>query len=175
METAKKTVPTANQVSSILGKLKKSSREIMNIVVHCTAGWLNESTADLIKGFRAQGWKSNGYHIVVNADGTIDQITHLDGIANGVAGNNAKSIHVSYKGGIVKKVGKLVGVDTRTPEQKVTLIAVLTRLKQLHPKAMIKGHRDFSPDTNKNGKIDGWEYIKQCPCFDAVPEYKNIV
>lgn len=154
--------------------MKKSIRKILNIVVHCTAGWQNETTKDLIAGFRAQGWKNNGYHIVINADGTYEQITPLDNIANGVAGHNANSIHVSYKGGIKKENGKIVAVDNRTPQQKATLIQVLKELKTLHPGATIKGHRDFSPDKNKNGKVDTWEYIKMCPCFDAIPEYKNL-
>ena len=29
-------------------------------------------------------------------------------------------------------------------------------------------------DENKNGKIDSYEWIKYCPCFDAISEYKNI-
>jgi len=36
------------------------------------------------------------------------------------------------------------------------------------------GHRDTSPDLNKDGKISSSEYIKSCPCFDAIPEYKNL-
>jgi hypothetical protein len=91
-----------------------------------------------------------------------------------VAGNNANSIHVSYMGGIHKVNGKITAIDNRTAAQKAELINVLTMLKKLHPSAIIKGHRDFSPDNNKNGKIDTWEYIKQCPCFNAIPEYQNI-
>jgi N-acetylmuramoyl-L-alanine amidase len=44
----------------------------------------------------------------------------------------------------------------------------------MFPKAQIKGHRDFSPDLNKDGKITSNEWIKQCPCFDAMVEYKTI-
>ena len=36
------------------------------------------------------------------------------------------------------------------------------------------GHRDISPDKNGNGKIDTWEYIKACPCFNAMEEYKDL-
>lgn len=149
-------------------------RKINTIVVHCTAGWQNETTKDLIAGFRARGWKNNGYHIVINADGSREQITPLENIANGVAGHNANSIHVSYKGGITKVEGKLVAVDNRTEYQKKALIETLTTLKKKFPNAVIKGHRDFSPDKNKNGVIDGWEYIKMCPCFNAMVEYRNI-
>lgn len=31
------------------------------------------------------------------------------------------------------------------------------------------------PDKNGNGTIDSSEWIKMCPCFDAIPEYKNLL
>lgn len=154
--------------------MKKSKRIIKWLVVHCTAGWQNETTAEVIKGFRANGWKNNGYHFLISADGTVENITNIDNIANGVAGHNANSIHISYKGGIKKENGKLVAVDNRTPQQRAALVKVLTELKQAHPEAKIKGHRDFSPDKDKDGVIEPFEYIKQCPCFDAIPEYSFI-
>ena len=70
--------------------------------------------------------------------------------------------------------GKLKGVDNRTDAQKASLISLLKELKGRYPKAVIQGHRDFSPDTNGNGIIDPWERIKECPCFDAKIEYKDI-
>ena len=48
------------------------------------------------------------------------------------------------------------------------------QLKEMFPKAIIKGHRDLSPDKNKNEKIEKNEWLKECPCFDAINEYKNI-
>ena len=143
-------------------------------MIHCTAGWQNEPTKDVLAHFRSLGWKNNGYHFLISADGNIEQITHLDTVANGVSGFNSNSIHISYKGGVEKKDGKITAVDNRTDAQKQALTAIIKALKALHPQAVIKGHRDFSPDKNKNGKIDTWEYIKMCPCFDAMVEYKNL-
>lgn len=159
----------------LLQSLIKSNRDITRIFVHCTAGWQDETKAELIAGFRALKWKNNGYHLWVDGQGLIHLITPLNGIANGVGGYNAHSLHISYAGGIAKdKKGKRIAVDNRTPAQKEALILGLAKLKSLHPKAKILGHRDISPDSNKNGKIDGWEYIKECPCFNAIPEYAFI-
>ena len=47
-------------------------------------------------------------------------------------------------------------------------------LKKKYPEAVIQGHRDFSPDLNKNGRIEKNERIKDCPCFDAKEEYATI-
>ena len=64
--------------------------------------------------------------------------------------------------------------DTRTYEQKLALRALLIKLKSKYPTAKILRHRDISLDTNKNGKIDTWEFIKACPSFDAKSEYSDI-
>ena len=92
-------------------------------------------------------------------------------MSNGVQGYNSTSINVAYIGGIDSK-GK--AVDNRTDAQKASLIKLLKELRDRYPKAQILGHRDISPDTNHNGKIDSWERIKECPCFDAMIEYKGI-
>jgi N-acetylmuramoyl-L-alanine amidase len=68
----------------------------------------------------------------------------------------------------------VVPADTRTESLKKSLIRVLSILKKLHPKAAIRGHRDFSRDNNGNGIVDAWERIKESPCFDAIPEYQGI-
>ena len=47
-------------------------------------------------------------------------------------------------------------------------------LRAEYPTAIIQGHRDFSPDLNKNGKIEPNEWIKMCPSFDAKNEYRDI-
>jgi hypothetical protein len=79
----------------------------------------------------------------------------------------SNSIHVCYKGG-------QQGKDNRTPYQKLAMLDILIELKKQFPKAVICGHRDFSPDLNKNGIIEPKEFIKLCPCFDAKSEYKKL-
>jgi N-acetylmuramoyl-L-alanine amidase len=40
---------------------------------------------------------------------------------------------------------------------------------------MILGHYQFSDDQNKNGSIESWERIKECPSFDAYAEYAFLM
>ena len=54
------------------------------------------------------------------------------------------------------------------------LFYLLQQLREQFPDAMICGHRDFSPDLNGNGIIEPWEWMKACPCFDAIDEYQNL-
>lgn len=143
-------------------------RKINWIVVHCTAGPQAQTTKSILEYWKNKlKWRSVGYHYIIDADGKTEQLSPLENPTNGVAGYNANSIHVCYKGG-------WNGTDTRTPEQKKALILILKELKSKFPDAKIRGHRDFSPDKNKDGKIDSRDWIKLCPCFDAGAEYKNL-
>jgi N-acetylmuramoyl-L-alanine amidase len=143
-------------------------REIKYIVFHCTAGSSTQSTQS-IKQYWANklGWKSYGYHMLVNADGSIEYLTPIDKTTNGVAGFNANSIHVCYKGGFG-------GKDTRTPQQKVELMRIASALKTKFPKAKLMGHRDFSKDLDGDGVIEPHEWVKLCPCFSVTKEYSHI-
>lgn len=65
--------------------------------------------------------------------------------------------------------------DTRTPQQKASLIQIIKDIKTRHRTIKkVIGHRDTSPDLNGNGIIEPYEYIKGCPCFDAIKEYKEL-
>ena len=59
-----------------------------------------------------------------------------------------------------------------TEEQKKALIELVDALKKNIPTInSVKGHRDYSKDLNKNGRIDPSEYIKACPCFEVSNEF----
>lgn len=146
-------------------------RKIKRIFVHCTAARQTQTLNDLLAEFKRKGWKNPGYHYVVFPNGVIQQLASEDVVANGVYGYNQESIHVAYVGGIDNQ-GK--AIDNRTPEQKKKLLSVLKLLKKRYPAAEILGHRDISPDKNHNGIVDPWERIKECPCFDAMVEYRTL-
>ena len=146
-------------------------RTIKRIFVHCTATTATATVGSITAAFSQRGWRNPGYHYLISADGTVTQLLGDSGIANGVKGYNRTAIHVAYIGGIDSKGQP---IDSRTPSQKQALTTLLTTLRQRYPKAQIMGHRDISPDTNGNGKVDSWERIKECPCFNAIDEYSNI-
>lgn len=146
-------------------------RKIKFIFVHCTATAQTASVQQILRIFKARGWKNPGYHYLVDKDGGIHGIHPEARVSNGVKGYNSVSINVAYIGGIDAQ-GR--GIDNRTEAQKSSLVKLLRLLHQRYPEARILGHRDVSPDKNGNGKVDKWERIKECPCFDAIPEYKWI-
>ncbi|WP_314816921.1 N-acetylmuramoyl-L-alanine amidase [Hoylesella nanceiensis] len=146
-------------------------RSIKYIAVHCTASSQHATIKELLLEFKRKGWSKPGYHYIVDVSGKVFNTLSEDEVSNGVKGFNSNLINVAYIGGIDTK-GK--PVDNRTEEQKKSLLLLLKALKKKYPNAIIQGHRDFSPDTNKNGIVDPWERIKACPCFDAKVEYKNL-
>ncbi len=146
-------------------------REIKYIVVHCTAT-APETTIENIQRYWKEhlGWKNPGYHYIIKRSGEIVTINPEGNISNGVKNNNRHSIHISYIGG-VDKTGK--PIDNRTDAQKHALFNKLVSLSEKYPNATILGHRDFSPDKDGNGKIDFYEWVKYCPCFDVREWLKN--
>lgn len=147
-------------------------RTINRIVVHCSAGF--GGVPIMRAHWKSLGWKSDGYHVVINLDGSIEYLNNYDKITNGVIGYNKDSIHICYVGGVKKdSKGVWKGFDTRTPEQKESLLKVLKQLKECFPVPIV-GHRDLSPDMNGNGIIESFEWTKECPSFDAIEEYKGL-
>lgn len=157
-------------------------RKIKYIFIHCSAGhgdlsavkrWWHSSKPN------GMGWKTGGYHKWVDYDGEITDLYPLSTVTNGVFGFNGDSVHVCYRGG-VKKDNVYIAEDTRTEEQKAGILNAiyqfLEELKQHQDISdiIIQGHRDISPDKNLNGLVDPIERIKECPSFDAIPEYSWI-
>lgn len=143
-------------------------RRITYIVIHCTAGSAQQKTEDIITYWKRKlGWKTVGYHKLISSDGIVETLASDETVTNGVKGHNHHSIHICYKGGWNSQ-------DTRTQEQKTALLNVISQYKKKYPDAIVLGHRDLSPDLNRDGKITQNEWVKICPCFDARNEYKNI-
>lgn len=149
------------------------ARPIYGIVVHCSATPEGRDvTAATIRSWHlAKGWADIGYHFVIRLDGSIETGRPLAKAGAHVEGHNARTIGICYVGG-TDAAGS--SKDTRTPEQRKALIALLRTLRARFPRATIKGHRDYSPDLNGNGRVDSFEWIKACPSFDAAREYASL-
>jgi N-acetylmuramoyl-L-alanine amidase len=135
-------------------------RKINKIIVHCadTPEGRDVCAAEIKRWHtKERGWNDIGYHYVIDLDGTIEPGRPIEVAGAHCTGNNADSIGICYVGGCD---AKMQPKDTRTEEQKASLITLLKYLVAKYPGAKIYGHRDFSS--------------KACPSFDAKEEYKNI-
>jgi N-acetyl-anhydromuramyl-L-alanine amidase AmpD len=141
------------------------------IVIHCSATKEGKEydREDIKKWHLARGFKDIGYHFVIKLDGSIELGRPLNQVGAHVKNANTGTIGICYIGGLDSN-GK--PKDTRTPEQKKSLVELINTIKESIPTIKaIKGHRDYSKDLNKNGRIDPSEYIKACPCFEVKDEY----
>ena len=146
--------------SSLINYIKKhsNSRTMDTIVIHCSATKEKKdySIEDIKKWHLQRGFKDVGYHFVIKLDGTIEIGRPLDKIGAHVANHNNNTIGVCYIGGVSQE-GE--NTDTRTAAQKVALRKLLKDLSFKYH-ASIHGHNEYSN--------------KDCPCFNAREEYKDI-
>lgn len=140
--------------------LKPSSRQIKEIIVHCTAtrAGIDCTVEDIRRWHMQQGWSDIGYHYVVYRDGSVHEGRNVNIAGAHCLGHNTYSIGVAYVGGVARD-GK-TPADTRTVAQAEGLEKLMVELRRMYPQAHIFGHLDFAN--------------KACPCFDARKCYEGI-
>lgn len=148
----------ANTLSKL--NLSVNKRNIKELIVHCSATPEGKDySVDTIRQWHLQrGFSDIGYHYVIYRDGSIHTGRDESIIGAHCTGHNTNSIGVCYVGGCASD-GK-TPKDTRTTEQKQSLVKLLKELKTKYPQASIHGHRDFAN--------------KACPSFDATKEYSSL-
>lgn len=157
----------------------RTAKGIKYIAIHCSAGFGNRASIEAF--WKTKGWKSPGYHRLIEVDGTIHNLLDFSKTSNGVLGFNEQTLNICYIGGVENKGTAQKPIwkakDTRTEAQKTAIKSCIKEAQEWLKnnantnKIIIQGHRDFSPDLNKNGIIESWERIKECPSFDAKKEY----
>ena len=140
--------------------LSVNKRNIKELIVHCSATPEGKDySIDTIRQWHLQrGFSDIGYHYVIYRDGSIHIGRDESIIGAHCTGHNTNSIGVCYIGGCASD-GK-TPKDTRTLQQKESLLSLLKTLKIKYPNAKIYPHYKFA--------------AKACPSFNAEEEYKNI-
>lgn len=140
----KEAEPTCKHIGELIAYINsyKITRKITRVVFHCTAT-SQSATVSSIRDYwkKVLGWNNPGYHIIVTPDGSWTLLQEFNKIANGVAGINKDSIHISYIGGILSS-GK--AVDNRTSKQKQIFETIYFTLKNKLPGVTFHGHNEFS-------------------------------
>lgn len=113
---------------------------------------------------RKRGFAQIGYHYVIDLQGNIRVGRPVHMVGAHTTGYNTGSIGICYVGGLDKKGN---AKDTRTYAQKNAMYKLVKALLMKYNIVEVKGHRDYSPDKNGDGKISKYEWIKACPCFEV--------
>ncbi len=127
-------------------------RKITEIIIHCTATKAGRpvTVSDVDSWHRRRGFRSIGYHYLVDLDGTVRPGRPEAEPGAHCLGHNAASIGIAYVGGL-DSAGR--PADTRTPPQREALRALVADLRRRFPAATVHGHNEFAP--------------KSCPCFNV--------
>ena len=145
------------------GKLPPNASELVlyptarsndEIIVHCTATPEGKDffVSDIRAWHKARGWSDIGYHYVIYRDGSIALGRPVGQVGAHVSGHNTGTIGVSYVGGVASD-GK-TAKDTRTPEQKASLLWLVRKLADIHRGVKkVTGHSAYAN--------------KACPSFDV--------
>ncbi len=141
--------------------------------MHCSASRCTQSyTFEQCRNDHLRrGWKDIGYHYYITRDGKVHDGRPIWQVGAHCKDHNKHSIGVCYEGGL-DRYGK--PYDTRTEAQRKSMRNLLERLHRRFPAAIILGHRDLSPDLDGSGCIEPREWVKQCPCFDALLDYYDL-
>jgi N-acetylmuramoyl-L-alanine amidase len=147
-------------------------RPITGIVIHCAGSPDGRplAVAEVDRWHEARGFRRRpqwlaqqapelahiGYHFFIGVDGVVALGRHIDEAGAHVQGSNAWSIGIC-----------LAGSRRFTLDQWVALRQVVTGLQNRYQAAIVKGHRDYSPDLDGDGVIERHEWLKECPGFDV--------
>jgi N-acetylmuramoyl-L-alanine amidase len=131
-------------------------RPINKIIIHCSATPEGRDVKiDTIRQWHLdKGWNDIGYHYVIELDGQIQAGRPVELLGSHCLGQNKFSIGICYVGGMNKSMSK--AKDTRTPDQKESLIKLIADLRKKFPNLEIHGHNEYS--------------AKACPSFNVANE-----
>ncbi len=140
------------------GTTMNGEKSVRFIVIHCSATRCDRdyTVRQLMKDHKARGFRTIGYHFYIRKNGEVTQHRKLLEVGAHVRGYNRCSIGICYEGGLDCNGQPC---DTRTAEQKLALMELVSLLKHLFPQALVVGHKDL-PGVNK-----------ACPCFEVKEEF----
>jgi N-acetyl-anhydromuramyl-L-alanine amidase AmpD len=133
-------------------------RSVDYIIIHCSATREDRdySVEQLRQDHLKRGFRDIGYHFYIRRDGKVTQHRKTYEVGAHCKPYNYNSIGVCYEGGI-RRDGTTG--DTRTEAQKRAMGDLVHTLRQVFPKAVVRGHRDMPRAAPK-----------ECPCFDVRDE-----
>lgn len=157
---------------------RRAAAQITHLIIHCSASANGNpvTAADIDIWHRQRGFKRDmtlfphhrpdlsyiGYHLVNRIDGTAECGRYELETGAHAVGYNTNGIGVC-----------MVGTDAFSLEQWATLKAQVEIFKERYPGLKVMGHRDTSPDTDHNGRVDPQEWLKTCPGFSVADWLAN--
>lgn len=134
-------------------------RKTEYIVIHTTASRGKLTVSSLRHMHRERGFRDIGYGKWISREPRVMEGRGYDEIGAHVAGYNMVSVGIAWEGGY--------SGNDMTPGQEKLLLQEVKKLCKMYPNAKVCGHRDLSPDGDRDGIVEPHEWTKTCPWFDA--------
>ncbi|SFR79811.1 N-acetylmuramoyl-L-alanine amidase [Sphingomonas jatrophae] len=149
-----------------------NAQALRYLTLHCAATPEGrDDKAGAVTAWDKAKFGQPSYHWVIELDGTAVRTLRDDQRGAHTGGANTGNIGICYVGG-VDKAGR--PKDTRTPAQLATMERLVREYRARFPRLIVRGHRDWSPDRDRDGKIEPHEWLKACPCFDVAAWLRGI-
>lgn len=132
-------------------KLLDTARPIKELIWHCSATreGQNFTVEDIRSWHKQRGWSDIGYHYVVYRDGRIMAGRPVGQVGAHVEGHNTGTVGCCYIGGV--NADNTKPKDTRTPEQRASMLWLTEQLVKKFPIKIVSGHNKYA--------------AKACPSF----------
>lgn len=151
---------------------RRTPAQITHLIIHCSAtpNGRPVTALDIDSWHQKRGFKRDmrvfpshrpdlkhiGYHLVNRVNGAAESGRHELETGAHCIDYNTNGIGIC-----------MVGTDRFSIGQWQTLKAQVEIFTKRYPGLVVLGHRDTSPDTNGNGRVDPQEWLKTCPGFDV--------
>lgn len=112
------------------------------------------------------GWSDIGYHEIIRPDGSFFTGRPFNRMGSHVKGHNRDNFGIMLIGGVDKDgqtCNNYTTAQMDTLRDRLSFHMAMWRI----PEKNVKGHRDWYGDTNKDGVINRYDWLKECPCFDV--------
>lgn len=160
----KPSTPILSSTSSKMIYQGSKKYPLNELMIHCTAtrpDWMfpstiNQQIAEITKWHQARGWKTIGYHYVINRRGEVGKGRALSVIGAGCEGHNAGVAHVSLLGGHGSAATDPFSRNY-TDKQMEALREVYKEIASLTNITKVSGHNQYA--------------AKACPGFTVDQEF----
>ncbi len=148
------------------------------VIWHCSATPPSQDIGakEIDEMHRDQGWNGIGYHLVIRRNGVVNRGEPLANVGAHAKGYNFTSVAVCMIGGIQEGTeddNRPIAENNFTAEQWSSAKHVFTFLGMNYPNVEHVGHRDLSLDTDNDGRIQKYEFMKECPCYSVKQWVQN--
>ncbi len=146
--------------------MRQKRNRTEKVVWHCSATPPSRDigSADIDIMHKARGWDGIGYGVVIKRNGRVELGEDISKQGAHAKGWNMKSVGICMIGGVDEDGN---AENNFTEEQWAAAKHVYEFFVLLYPEAEHCGHRDLSPDRDGDGRINRWEFMKDCPCYSV--------